>query len=134
PGTRAKSAALVREQFVKAQEYRDKIKRAAGDASKLPPRDLAMEALGEVLDRKRVVHFHTHRHDDILTVLRLAKEFNFKVVLHHVSEGWKVADQIAAAGIPCSMILIDSPGGKPETQDITFEGPAVLDKAGVLVA
>jgi imidazolonepropionase-like amidohydrolase len=133
PGTRAKSAALVREQFVKAQEYRDKVNRAAGDATKLPPRDLAMEALIEVLDGKRVVHFHTHRHDDILTVLRLQKEFGFKVVLHHVSEGWKVADQIAAAKVPCSVIIVDSPGGKPETQDLSFANGAILDKAGVLV-
>src|SRR5205814_7686133 len=126
PGTRAKSAALVREQFVKAQEYRDKIKRAAGDASKLPPRDLAMEALGEVLDRKRVVHFHTHRHDDILTVLRLQREFGFRLVLHHVSEGWKVADQIAAAQVACSVIVIDSPWGKPEAEDMTFQTGAIL--------
>ncbi|MDQ2745828.1 MAG: amidohydrolase family protein [Acidobacteriota bacterium] len=132
PGTRSKSAALVREQFVKAQEYRDKIKKAGTDKSKLPPRDLAMEALVEVLDGKRVIHFHTHRADDIMTILRLQKEFGFRVVLHHVSEGWKVADEIAKAKIPCSIILIDSPGGKLETTDIRFETPAILDKAGVL--
>lgn len=133
PGTRAKSAALVRDQLIKAQEYREKIRKAGSDASKLPPRDLAMEALVEVLDGKRVVHFHTHRHDDIMTVLRLQKEFGFRVVLHHVSEGWKVADEIAKAKIPTSVILIDSPGGKLETTDIKFETPAILDKAGVLV-
>ncbi|HEX8638944.1 MAG TPA: hypothetical protein VF692_12825, partial [Pyrinomonadaceae bacterium] len=70
PGTRAKSAALVREQFTKAQDYREKIRGAGNDKSKLPARDLAMEALVEALEGKRVVHFHTHRHDDILTVLR----------------------------------------------------------------
>jgi imidazolonepropionase-like amidohydrolase len=133
PGTRAKSAALVRDQLIKAQEYREKIRKAGNDASKLPPRDLAMEALVEVLDRKRVIHFHTHRHDDIMTVLRLQKEFGFRVVLHHVSEGWKVADEIAKAKIPTSIILIDSPGGKLETADIRFETPEILDKAGVLV-
>jgi imidazolonepropionase-like amidohydrolase len=133
PGTRAKSAALVREQYVKAIEYRDKIKRANGDPVKMPDRDLAMEALLEVLDGKRVVHHHTHRHDDILTVLRLQKEFGFKLVLHHVTDGWKVADQIAAAHVPCSIIIIDAPGGKPETQDLTFANGAILDKAGVLV-
>jgi imidazolonepropionase-like amidohydrolase len=132
PGTRAKSAALVREQFIKAQEYRDKIKKAAGDVSKLPPRDLAMEALVEVLDGKRVVHFHTHRQDDIMTVLRLQKEFGFRVILHHVSEGWKVADEIAKAKVPASIILIDSPGGKIETMDIKLENAAALEKAGVL--
>ncbi len=134
PGTRAKSAALVREQFIKAQEYREKVRLAAGDIAKLPPRDLRMEALVEVLDRKRIVQFHTHRHDDILTVLRLAKEFNFRVVLQHVTDGWMVADQIAAAKVPASIITIDSPGGKAETKDLNFENGAILDKAGVLVA
>ena len=132
PGTRAKSAALVRDQFIKAQEYREKIKKAGSDATKLPARDLAMEALVEVLDRKRVVHFHTHRHDDILTVLRLQKEFGFRLVLHHVSEAWKVADEIAKAKVPASIILIDSPGGKLETADIKLENAAALEKAGVL--
>ena len=133
PGTRAKSVALVREQFIKAQDYRDKVKKAGADASKLPARDLAMEALVEVLDKKRVVHFHTHRHDDILSALRLQKEFGFRLVLQHVSEAWKVADEIAKANVPASLILIDSPGGKLETADIKFENGAVLEKAGVLV-
>lgn len=132
PGTRAKSAALVRDQLIKAQEYRDKIKKAGTDATKLPARDLAMEALVEVLEGKRVVHFHTHRHDDILTVLRLQKEFGFRLVLQHVSEAWKVADEIAKAKVPASIIFIDSPGGKLETADIKFENGAALEKAGVL--
>jgi imidazolonepropionase-like amidohydrolase len=133
PGTRAKSAALVREQFIKAQEYRDKIKKAAGDPTKMPPRDLAMEALVEVLEGKRIVHFHTHRHDDIMTAIRLSKEFGFRIVLHHVSEAWKVADEIAKAKVPSSIIFIDSPGGKLETVDIDFRNGAALEKAGALV-
>ncbi len=133
PGTRAKSAALVREQFLKAIDYRGKIERAKGDAAKLPARDLGLETLVEVLNGKRTVHFHTHRHDDILTALRLAKEFNFRVVLHHVSEGWKVAEEIAAAKAPSSIIVIDSPGGKLEAVDYSSTNGAVLDRAGVLV-
>lgn len=132
PGTRGKSAALVREQFIRAREYADKIKRAGNDKSKLPARDLALETLAEVLAGIRIVHFHTHRADDIMTVLRLQKEFGFRLVLHHVSEGWKVADEIAKAKIPCSIILIDSPGGKLETMDIRFETPTIMDQAGVL--
>jgi imidazolonepropionase-like amidohydrolase len=132
PGTRARSAALVREQFVKAQEYREKIRQAGGDASKRPARDLGLETLVEVLDGTRTVHFHTHRHDDILTALRLAREFGFTPVLQHVTEGWKVADEIAKAGAPCSIIVIDAPGGKLETVDLSFETGAALDKAGVL--
>lgn len=133
PGTRAKSAALAREQFVKAQEYREKVKQGARDAAKLPPRDLGLEALGEVLEGKRIVHFHSHRHDDILSALRLRKQFGFRLVLHHVSEGWKVAEEIAEAKVPCSVIVLDSPGGKPEAEDVSFKTGAVLDKAGVLV-
>lgn len=133
PGTRAKSVALVREQFIKAQEYRDKVAKAGSDKTKLPPRDLAMEALVEVLEGKRVVHFHTHRHDDIMSVLRLQKEFGFKVVLQHVSEGWKVVDEIAKAKVPASIILVDAPGGKLETMDIKFETAGIMERAGVNV-
>jgi imidazolonepropionase-like amidohydrolase len=133
PGTRGKSAALVREEFIKAQDYKSKIARAKGDPEKLPARDLGLEMMLEVLEGKRVVQHHTHRHDDILTVLRLQKEFGFKVVLHHVSDGWKVAEEIAAAKVPCSVILVDSPGGKLEARDMDWKTPAALEKAGVLV-
>ncbi len=134
PETRAKSASLVREQYVKAREYKDKIARAAGDVTKLPARDLSMEGLVECLEGKRIVHHHTHRHDDIITVLRLSDEFGFRVVLHHVSEGWKVAEEIAKAKAPCSVIVVDSPGGKLEASELSFETGAVLEKAGVEVA
>ena len=134
PGTRGKSAQLVRSTFIKAQEYRAKVAAANGDAAKLPARDLDLETLVEVLDRKRVVHHHTHRADDIVTVLRLQQEFGFRLVLQHVSEGWKVADQIAAAGVPCSVIVIDAPGGKLEARELRFETCAILAEAGVKVA
>ncbi|MGH2568506.1 MAG: amidohydrolase family protein, partial [Bacteroidota bacterium] len=133
PGTRAKSAALVRQMYVKAQEYRAKIQAAKGDPAKMPKRELDMEALVQVLEGKRVVHHHTHRHDDILTVLRLAKEFGFRVVLQHVSEAWKVAKEIAEAGVPASIIILDSPGGKLEAVDIRWENGVALEQAGVLV-
>ena len=132
PGTRAKSAALVRDVFLKATEYRKKVQAAGGDASKMPMRDLGMEALMEVLDGKRTVHFHTHRHDDILTVLRLKQEFGFKLVLQHVSEAWKVADEIAKAKVPSSIIMIEAPGGKLETMDVSMTNGAALEKAGAL--
>lgn len=130
PGTRGKSAALVREQFVAAQEYQRKLAAAGDDAEKRPARDLAMEGLVEVLTKKRIVHHHTHRHDDVLTVMRLAKEFDFRVVLHHVSEAWKVADEIVAAKIPCSLIVIDTPGGKLEAADFDASSAAELEKRG----
>lgn len=134
PGTRAKSAALVREQYVKAQGYCAKMADPKLAEDKKPARDLAMEGLCEVLSGKRIVQHHTHRHDDILTVLRLAKEFGFRVVVHHVSEGWKVADELAAAGVPASVIVIDAPGGKLEARDMALETGAILAKAGVQIA
>ncbi len=132
PGTRAKSAALAREIFVKAMEYKKKIARAGKDSTKLPERDLKMEALLEVLSGKRVVHFHTHKENDILTAIRLSKEFGFRLVLQHVSEAWKVANEIAKAKVPCSIITIDSPGGKLEAMNFSFNNGVALEKAGVL--
>jgi imidazolonepropionase-like amidohydrolase len=132
PGTRGKSAALVRAAFVDALEYRRKVEAAAGPIE-LPPRDLGKEALLEVLDGVRVVHHHTHRHDDVLTVLRLREEFGFRVVLQHVSEAWKIADEIAAAGVPSSIILVDAPGGKLEARDVSMENGRALEQAGALV-
>src|SRR5262245_15509300 len=107
----------------------------------MPPRDIGLEALVEVLDGKRIVHHHTHRSDDIMTVLRLQKEFGFRVVLHHVSEAWKVPEEIARAQqesggkvLGCSVIVVDSPGGKLEAANMQFETGPVLAKAGVHVA
>lgn len=134
PGTRGKSAYLVREQFIKAREYQAQIDRAAGDASKMPPYDPHLATLVEAMRGTRIVHHHTHRHDDIMTVLRLAEEFHLRVVLHHISEGWQVAREIAAANVPCSIIVIDSPGGKLEAQYVRFETGMILEKAGVRVA
>jgi imidazolonepropionase-like amidohydrolase len=132
PGTRGKSAALVRQRFLDALAYRDKLKKAG--PGEVVERDLALETLVDIIEGRRVVHHHTHRHDDILTVLRLKEEFGFKVVLHHVSEAWKVADEIAKAKVPCSLIFLDSPGGKLEARDFEWKNGAELEKRGVLTA
>ena len=134
PGTRARSAALVRAEFLRAQDYvasRDRAE-ANGEA---PSRDLRMEALAEVLDGRRIVHNHTHRHDDILTTLRLQREFGYRLVLHHVSDAHLVADEIAEAGILGASILApDSPGGKEEALRSGFAAGAALEAAGARVA
>ncbi len=134
PGTRAKSAAMVRELFIKAQEYQQKIEDADGDPDEMPARDLQMETLVEVLKGDRVVHNHTHRHDDILTAIRLADEFGYRLVLQHVSEAHKVADEIAESGADASIIAIDSPGGKLEAINMININGKVLEDAGVNVA
>lgn len=125
PGTRAKSAALVREVLTEATAY------CAGDRKK---RDIGKEALCEVLSGERLVHFHSHRADDIMTVLRLKQEFGFNVLLQHGTETWKIADELAKAGVPVSNITLDAPGGKLETMDLRMDNAGILERAGVLVS
>ncbi len=129
PGTRAKSAALVRQIYIEAQDYRDRLR---GDNP--PDRDLDLEALVEVLDGERIVHFHSHRHDDLMTAIRLRDEFGFRMVLHHTSEAYRVADEIAAANVPVSLILVDSPGGKLEALNLLAANAPALEQAGAQVA
>ena len=128
PFTRMKVAALQREQFVKAREYK-----AKKDAGKAVDRDLSLEPLVEVLEKKRTVHFHCHRADDILTAVRIAEEFGFELVLQHATEGYRVAEILARKPFPVSLTLLDSPGGKAETIGLLEENAAVLAKAGVTV-
>ena len=111
-----------------------KLEAAEDDASKMPERDLGMEALVQVLRGERIVHHHTHRHDDVMTVLRLQEEFGFRVVLHHVSEAHRVANEIAAANAPVSLILIDAPGGKLEAQYTDLKSAPALEQAGASVS
>ncbi|MBL8797935.1 MAG: amidohydrolase family protein, partial [Planctomycetia bacterium] len=139
PMTRMKIAALQREQFIKAREYRQKWARhkqaaAAGKDSTPPESDPALEPLVEVLERKRTVHFHCHRADDILTALRIADEFDFEIVLQHGTEGYRIADEIAKRKVGVSLTLVDSPGGKLEVVGRLDENAALLEKAGVKVA
>lgn len=139
PVTRMKVASLQREQFVKARDYQAKWNayrqaKEAGKAGPMPETDPAMETLVEVLNRQRTVHFHSHRADDLMTAVRLSEEFGFELVLQHVTEGYRVAGELAKRKIPVSLTLIDSPGGKPEVVNLIEENAAILNKAGVMVA
>jgi imidazolonepropionase-like amidohydrolase len=140
PMTRMEEAALARGIYVKAQQYKDKWDAyakavAAKDKNaKEPDHDLGLDAVVQVLDGKRVVHNHTHRADDVMTVLRLADEFHYRVVVHHGTESCEVADELAKRHIGVSFTMIDSPGGKPETINFSISCPARLEKAGVKVA
>ncbi len=139
PATRMAVAALQRQLFIRAQNHQKKWdayaeKKEEGEKAKPPDPDIALDPVIEILQGKRTVHFHTHRADDIMTAIRLAEEFQFPLVLQHVSEGYKVADEIARRNIPCSVIVLDAPGGKPEAIEMTLRNAAVLEKAGVKVA
>jgi imidazolonepropionase-like amidohydrolase len=138
PATRMKVAALQRGEFTKAREYQRKWdayrkKLAAGEEAPPPDVDLALEPLIEALSRKRTVHFHSHRSDDILSVLRLSDEFGFEVVLQHGTESYKVLDELARRKVPVSLTLPDSPGGKAEVIDYIEATGLRLTKAGVKI-
>ncbi len=139
PATRMKIAALQREQFAKARHYQrqwQRYRQAKADGKDVPQPeiDLALEPLVEVLERKRTVHFHSHRADDLMTAIRLAKEFNFELVLQHCTEGYRIVDELVREKIPVSLTLVDSPGGKLEVAGLLEENAAILNKAGVKVA
>jgi imidazolonepropionase-like amidohydrolase len=140
PMTRMEEAALARKEFLKAQEYKHKWdeynkKNAAGDKdAKAPDRDLELEPLVEVLEGRRIVQHHTHRADDIMTVVRLSEEFHFRVVVHHGSEAYQVADELAKHKVPVTLTIVDAPGGKLEATQFEFQAAAILEKAGVKVA
>jgi imidazolonepropionase-like amidohydrolase len=139
PATRMKLTAMQREQFLKARDYQSKWaahRKAVAEGKELPPpdTDLGMESLVEVLERKRTVHFHTHRADDLMSAVRLAEEFNFELVIQHGTEGYRIADELAKRKIPVSLTLVDSPGGKMETAGLLEENAAVLEAAGVMIA
>ena len=140
PMTRMEEAALARRLFVRAQEYKTKWDdynraKAAGKSDAKPPeRDLELEPVVEVLEGKRVVHHHTHRADDVMTVVRLSEEFHFRVVIHHSTEAYLVADELARRHIPVSLTLVDSPGGKEEALNVDYRSGGILERAGVKVA
>ncbi len=136
PKTRMAVAALQRKAFLRARAYREKWQRYRdeGDDAEPPERNLELEPLVEVLAGERTVHFHCHRADDILTALRLRDEFGFDLVLQHVSEGHKVAAELARREVPVSLLVVDSPGGKHETAELVLETAGVLERAGVRVA
>jgi imidazolonepropionase-like amidohydrolase len=139
PASRMGIAGLQRDLFVRAQAYQTKWEkhraaRAAGEKTEEPGRDLELEPVVEILEGRRTVHHHTHRSDDIQTALRLQREFGFDLVLQHASEAWRVADEISRAGVPVSIILLDSPGGKLEASRYRLDYGAILERAGVRVA
>lgn len=100
PGTAAKQLAMLREALIGADEYRRKIAEAGTDAAKLPARDLRKEALVEVLEKRVPLLVTAQRHQDILSALRLAKEFGFRLVLDGAAEAHAALVEIKEAGVP----------------------------------
>src|SRR5437867_6685535 len=140
PATRMGVEETIRGAFIEARDYKkawgDYNKRsAAGEKSLIPPRrDLRLDPLVEVLEGKRYVHSHCYREDEILMLLRVAKEFGFKVrTFQHVLEGYKVADEIAAAGAGASTFS-DWWAYKVEAYDAIPYNAALMTRRGVVVS
>jgi imidazolonepropionase-like amidohydrolase len=140
PATRMGVEETIRGAFTEARDYKNawdayNKKVAAGDKSALPPRrDLRLEPLVEVLEGKRYVHSHCYREDEILMLLRVAKEFGFKVrTFQHVLEGYKVADELAAAGVGASTFS-DWWAYKVEAYDAIPYNAALMTRRGVVVS
>ncbi len=140
PMTRMEEAALARGIYQKAEQYKakwDAYNKAAasGDKNAKPPEhDITLDPVVQILEGKRVVHNHTHRADDVMTVLRLADEFHYRVVVHHGTESCEVGEELAKRHIGVSFTMLDAPGGKPETINFNINCPARLERAGVKVA
>ena len=115
------------------KRYEDK-KRSKPDDAKAPDRDLRKEALAEVASGRLPLFLHCHRADDILTALRVVEEFKIRAVLVHATEGYKVAEQIARAGVPVVVGPVSTIPERMETLEVTPENPAILARAGVRIA
>ena len=134
PTTRMGTAAILRENLVKAQNYLKKLEAGEKDLDKMPERDLKMEALVRVLRREHPLRAHAHRADDIVTAIRIAEEFGIKVSIEHATEGHKIADYLAEKGVPCCVGPSMTGREKVELQNLTFETAGVLARAGVKIA
>ena len=129
PMTRMAVAALLRELLFKTQRYmQDK------QAGKNAPFDMKLEAMIPVLEGKIPLKAHAHRADDILTSIRVAKEFGVKLTLDHCTDGALIADELAKEGLPA--FVGPSLGGKSkiELRNKSFTTPAVLHEAGVPIS
>jgi imidazolonepropionase-like amidohydrolase len=118
PGTRPKEIALLRSEFIKAKEYTPKT------------RDLHLETLARVLKGELRLLITVHRANDLVTALRLAKEFNLKIVLDGAAESQLVLERIKAAGFPV-IIHPTMMRANAETENATFEDAAKLQSAGI---
>jgi imidazolonepropionase-like amidohydrolase len=130
PGTRAKQIAMLRSEFIKAQEYNRKAEKKDPKDAKDAARDLRTEMLGRVVKGEVPLLLTADRATDIMSAIRLAKEFNLKLVLDSAAEAHMVLDQIKAANVPVILhpTMYRAFG---ETENLSFETAAKLKKAGI---
>lgn len=133
PNTRMAIAAKLRETLTEALNYRGK-KIDSEIEDKYFEKNLKYEALIPVLNREIPLKAHVHRADDILTAIRIAKEFNIRMTLDHCTEGHLIGDYIKKSGLDAIVGPTLSFNGKSETLNKTFKTPKILSDKGVKVA
>jgi imidazolonepropionase-like amidohydrolase len=132
PVTRMATAAIIREQLYKAKRYLEAVNKSVDDPETDPPEyDIKCEALLPVLRKEIAVHAHAHRADDIFTAIRIAKEFDLKLVMLHATESAEIADELAAAGVRVIIGPVLCDRSKPELAGHTIKTAGVLAKANV---
>jgi imidazolonepropionase-like amidohydrolase len=138
PSTRMGNFAVLREHFEKAREYQrtwksHEEKKAKGEETSPPDKDLKLEMLKDVLEGKVRVHIHCYRMDEMVTLINIAKEFGFRIASYqHALEAYKVADILSKEGIGIAT-WADWWGFKLEAWDGIPWNAAICDKAGVNV-
>ena len=135
PSTRRATAALMRKALIEAQEYNEKLERGKADPEKMPERNLGKEILARVIRRELPMKIHAHRADDILTAIRICREFKLRYTLDHCTEGYLITDKLKEAlsedceGIIVGPLLTDR--SKIELKNLSFKAPKVLEQAGI---
>lgn len=131
PSTRMGTAAVLRQSFLAGMEY-ERL-RAAGGASK-PDRDLAKETLGLVSRGRLPVILVAQRADDIVTALRIGREFNLRMALAGAAEGYLVRDRIRESGAPVLVGPVTQRVASPETFNASYENAALLADDRIRIA
>lgn len=133
PSTRMGIAALIREELTKGQQYW-KEKKAAAKKKEPWKQEFRKECWIPVFEKEIPLKCHVHRTDDIMTAIRIAKEFDVNLTLDHCSEGHLIAEEIKAAGFPAIVGPDLASRSKIEVENMDFKTAGVLSKAGVLLS
>lgn len=129
PSTRMAIAAMLREELTKAKKYHERRKKDKEDAA-----DFRYECWLPVLKGEIPLKAHVHRADDILTAVRIAKEFGLRMTLDHCSEGHLILDELKEAGFPAIVGPDMASRNKIEVQNMAFKTAGLLAEKGILTA
>ncbi len=131
PVTRMGNAALVRKTLYEAKNYSDALLAYENGKSEKPKPDFRLDALVPVVRGQMRCRMHAHRADDIMTAIRIGKEFNLDFSIEHCTEGWKIADVLAENHIPCMVGPMMMGPLKEEMWGERLDMAAILENAGV---